>query len=237
MFRQLVALNSTRHASLRVREQAGFSFAAQVHMASLMQAEMVRAAAAYPIVFVEDRDSDGFRPMALFGLREGENVFVAADGRWLGSYIPAVIRSYPFALSRVHPDGRPAVCIDAASELVSLTEGAALFDASGAATPALEEARGYLSQLRQMQLVTNAFCRALAERNLFTPFSIRVRRGDDTLEVDGCYVVNEERLDGLPDDRLSGLRQPGWLASLYAHRVSLEQIERLEAGPVRQISA
>ncbi len=231
MFRQLVALNSTRHAGLRVREQSGFGFAARVHMAALMQPEMVRAAATYPIVFVEDREGDGFRPMALFGLREGENLFVAPDGRWLVSYVPAVIRSYPFALSRADPGGRPAVCIDAASELVSLTEGAALFDANGAATPALEAAKGYLASLRQMQAVTDAFCLALAERNLFTPFSMRVQRGAQTLEVDGCYVINEERLDGLPDDRLAGLRERGWLAALYAQVVSLQQIERLEAGP------
>lgn len=234
MFRELVALNSKRHAALRVRLQTGFEFARGVHMSALMQAELVRAAAIYPIVFVEDPDIDSFRPMALLGLREGENVYVDSDGTWLGSYIPAVIRAYPFALARAAAEGeseRFAVCIDAASELVSLTEGARLFDSAGAPTEALEQAREWLQQIREMQLRTDAFCRALAARNLFTPFAVRARRGDEALEVNGCYVINEERLDGLPDAKLFELRREGWLSSIYAHLVSLQQFERLEDGP------
>ena len=235
MFRDLVALNSKRHAALRVRPQAGFEFAKGVHMSALMQAEMVRAAALYPIVFVEDPAIDGFRPMALLGLREGENVYVDTDGSWLASYVPAVIRAYPFALARATGEGeseRFAVCIDAASDLVSLTEGARLFDSQGAPTEALEQARQWLQQIREMQLRTDVFCRALAARNLFTPFAVRARRGDETLEVNGCYVINEERLDGLPDAKLSELRSAGWLSSIYAHLVSLQQFERLEDGPL-----
>lgn len=235
MFRDLVALNSKRHAALRVRPQTGFEFAKGVHMSALMQAEMVRAAALYPIVFVEDPAIDSFRPMALLGLREGENVYVDIDGSWLASYVPAVIRAYPFALARAAGEGeseRFAVCIDAASDLVSLTEGARLFDAQGAPTEALEQARQWLQQIREMQLRTDVFCRALAARNLFTPFAVRARRGDETLEVNGCYVINEERLDGLPDAKLSELRSAGWLSSIYAHLVSLQQFERLEDGPL-----
>ena len=234
MFRELVALNSKRHAALRVRPQTGFEFARGVHMSALMQAELVRAAAIYPIVFVEDPDIDSFRPMALLGLREGENVYVDIDGTWLASYIPAVLRAYPFALALAAAEGeaeRFAVCIDAASELVSLTEGARLFDSAGAPTEALEQAREWLQQIREMQLRTDAFCRALAARNLFTPFAVRARRGDEALEVNGCYVINEERLDGLPDAKLFELRREGWLSSIYAHLVSLQQFERLEDGP------
>jgi hypothetical protein len=234
MFRELVALNSKRHAALRVRPQASFEFVRGVHMAALMQAELVRAASIYPIVFVEDPAIDSFRPMALLGLREGENVYVDTDGSWLASYVPAVIRAYPFALARAAGEGeaeRFAVCIDAASELVSLTEGARLFDAHGTPTEALEQARQWLQQIRDMQLRTDEFCRALAARNLFTPFAVRARRGDETLEVDGCYVINEERLDGLPDAKLFELRREGWLSSIYAHLVSLQQFERLEDGP------
>jgi hypothetical protein len=174
MFRELVALNSKRHAALRVRPQASFEFVRGVHMAALMQAELVRAASIYPIVFVEDPAIDSFRPMALLGLREGENVYVDTDGSWLASYVPAVIRAYPFALARAAGEGeaeRFAVCIDAASELVSLTEGARLFDAHGTPTEALEQARQWLQQIRDMQLRTDEFCRALAARNLFTPFA------------------------------------------------------------------
>ena len=231
MFRQVVPLNVRRHAGLRLRALPGFAHAAGLHMAALMQAEIVRASALYPIVFVEDRDNDTFRPMALLGLEPGENVFVDPTGHWRASYIPAVVRAYPFALARAHRPDRFTVCIDAGSELFSVADGTPLFDDAGLPTAALEEAKGYLGSLWRMQLQTDAFARALAQRNLFTPFTVSVRRDDRTLEVAGAYVVNEQRLEGLPDERLFELRQRGWLASVYAHLTSLLQMERLEAAP------
>jgi hypothetical protein len=35
----------------------------------------------------------------------------------------------------------------------------------------------------------------------------------------------------LPDAKLFELRREGWLSSIYAHLVSLQQFERLEDGP------
>lgn len=230
MFRNVVALNSYRHAGLRLRAGEGFAHASGLHMAALMQAEIVRAGALYPIVFVEDADNDTFRPMALLGLQAGENVFVDDEGRWHASYVPAVVRQYPFALARSNRPDRFTVCIDADSELFSHSEGVALFDPDGQPTAALAEAQASLGDLWRLQLHTDAFARALAERNLFTPFTVHVRRADRALEVAGAYVVNEQRLQGLPDERLSELRQRGWLASVYAHLGSLMQFERLEAG-------
>jgi len=232
MFRQVVALNVRRHAALRLRALPGFAHAAGLHMAALMQAEIVRASALYPIVFVEDRDNDTFRPMALLGLVQGENLFVDPAGQWRASYIPAVVRAYPFALARAHRPDRFTVCIDADSEQFSVTDGTPLFDDAGLPTAALEEAKGYLGSLWRMQLHTDAFARALAERNLFTPFTVGVQRGDRTLEVSGAYVINEQRLEGLPDERVLELRQRGWLSSAYAHLTSLLQMERLESAAV-----
>jgi len=230
MFREVVALNVRRHAALRLRTRPGFAHAAGLHMAALMQAEIVRASGLYPIVFVEDRENDSFRPMALLGLQQGENLFVDAGGQWRGAYIPAVVRAYPFALARAHRPDRFTVCIDAGSDMLSVSDGVPLFDDAGLPTPALEAAQAYLGDLWRMQLQTDAFARALAERNLLTPFTVAVQRGTRTLEVAGAYVVNEQRLDSLSDVRLLELRQQGWLAAVYAHRTSLLQLERLEAG-------
>jgi hypothetical protein len=234
MFREPCALNAHRHAALRLRVGSAFHYAAGLHMAALMQPEFARAGALYPIVFVEDRDNDTFRPMALLGLQPGENVFVDGEGRWCASYIPAVVRSYPFALARAHRPDRFTVCIDAASDLFSTTEGTPLFDAAGLPTAALDTAQQHLGELWRMQRQTDAFVRTLAERNLFTPLTVRVLRGEQALEVAGAYVVNEQRLDGLSDERLFALRRHGWLASVYAHLGSLLQMERLEGGaPLR----
>ncbi len=227
MFRQVVPLNPERHAALRLRPQAGYRFAASVDRSLLMQAEMIRAAASYPILFATAPGGDAFHPLALLGLEAGENLFVGADGVWRSDYVPAVIRSYPFALARAGSDGDVALCIDAASESISLTEGDPLFDGQAQPTTALESIRSHFAHLRQMQQQTDLFCRALAERNLLSPLEIRVRREGRTLELNGLFAVNEDRLEGLSDARLAPLRQARWLGAIYAHIVSLQHIQRL----------
>lgn len=197
-------------------------------MAALMQSEMVRASALYPIVFLEDRDADLFRPMALLGLREGENAFVDPQGQWRASYIPAVVRGHPFSLVGIGSDDRHALCIDLDSPCVSRDRGTALFDQEGQPTPALEEARAYFARLRQMQIATDAYARALARLNLLSPFTLRAQRREHAVELAGCFVVDASRLDGLSDLSLAALRPGGWLAATYAHLASLHQIERLE---------
>jgi len=231
MFIELMPLQPARHRALRLRRHAGFEFARRTRTVAVMVGEMVPCAGTYPIVFIEDPGGDGFRPVVLLGLAEGENGFVQPDGRWLASYIPAVVRAYPFALGRTSEPGQFALCVDAGSDLVSLTEGVSLFEADGTPSAALEQVRAWLEEMRAMQLRTDAFCRELAARNLFTPLTVRVRRAEAALQIDGCFVVNEERLDGLPDASLCELRREGWLAALYAHLVSLQQFERLESGP------
>jgi len=236
MFKRVVPLEFSRHATLRVRPAVDQAYARTLQRATVMQAEIRLAAARYPIVFVEDPETDGFRPVALFGLAPGDNVFVGADGQWRASYIPAVIRAYPFALARSGRPDRFLVCIDEASDLVSAEDGAALFRPDGQADQALEEVKAFLARLRGMQMATDAFSRALAQRNLLTPMTIQAGPADSP-PLQGCYVVNEERLDALPIEHLADLRVRGWLSTIYAHLMSLLQIERLEraAGvdPVR----
>lgn len=230
MFKRLVTLDFARHAGLRVRPVRHHTHTRELQMTIVMQAEIRRASAIYPIVFVEDRETDGFRPVALFGLAPGRNAFVNEEGQWTASYIPAVIRAYPFALARGDRADRFVVCVDEASPWLDEQDGAALFHPDGRAADSLEEVKAFLARLRQMQAATDIFTQALAERNLLTPLSVRGTDGDTPLALDGCFVVNEERLDGLPLERFAELRERGWLPAIYAHLASLLQFERLERG-------
>ena len=81
-----------------------------------------------------------------------------------------------------------------------------------------------------MQMATDGFARALVERNLLTPLTLRTD-GAEAIALQGCYVVNEERLESLPLERFAELRDLGLLPAIYAHLMSLLQIERLECMP------
>ena len=227
MFQKIVPINNQIHGSKRVKDIASFSFAAKTHIAYLTLQEFARAASIYPVVFLEDKSADGFRPVALLGLTPDQNLFVDAQGKWLASYIPAIIRRYPFALTASDQDGQFVVCIDEASSLVSDTDGAALFDITGAPTQVIDNVKQYLSELHRMEAATSQFCRFLAEHNLFTPLGMRVQDGDKTKNISGCYVINEERLGKLSDELFLSIRAKQYLPAIYAHLLSLGQTERL----------
>lgn len=225
MFEKVVPVNRERHAKTRIREIQGFGFAARFHIAYVTMHEFSRAAAVYPIVFVEDKDS--FRPVALLGLDAGENLFVGADGKWGAAYVPAIVRRYPFALAGTGTEGQYTICIDEGSDLVGTTEGSPLFDDKGEPTQVIENVKRYLSELQQMDQLTQQFAAWLKENNMFTPLNMRVRDQDKVKNIAGCYVVNEERLNNLSDEKFLELRSKRFLPAIYAQLMSLAQVERL----------
>ncbi len=226
MFQKVVPVNSQAHANKRVKEIASFEFASKFHIAYLTMQEFTRAASIFPIVFLEDKEKDEFRPVALLGLTPGQNLFVDSTGKWLASYIPAVIRRYPFTLTP-SSDGQFVVCIDEGSSLVNETEGAALFDITGAPTQVIDNVKRYLSELHQMELLTREFCRFLTEHNMFTPLNLRVQDNGAVKTIAGCYVLNEERLNNLSDELFLSIKNKRYLPAVYAHLISLAQTERL----------
>lgn len=227
MFEKLVPVNKERHAHTKIKQIDGFGFASKFHIASVMTHEFARACSAYPIVFLEDKAKDEFRPVVLLGLNAGENLFVGVDDKWRVAYVPAIIRRYPFALASTGQEGQFTVCIDEASTLVGDEEGVPLFSEAGEPSDAIENVKRYLGELQQMDVFTHAFCKYLAENNLFTPLNMRVRQVDQVKNISGCYVINEERLTNLSNDRFLELREKQYLPAVYSHLVSLAQIERL----------
>ena len=227
MFEQIVPVALERHRHKKVRNTTQFDYAAGFHIAYVTVHEFARAAATYPIVFLEDKPNDGFRPVVLMGLQPGENLFVGADGAWNASYIPAMIRRYPFALSKGTEENRFVVCVDEASTLLSDTEGAPMFDDKGEPTQVIENVKRYLSELQQMDMLTQQFSRFLLSNNLLTPLNMRVNATAQARNITGCYVINEERLNAFSDALFLEVRAKGFLPAMYAHLMSLPQIERL----------
>ena len=227
MFEKLVPVNKSRHADKKIKQVPGFGFAAGFHIASLLMHEFAHAASTYPIVFIEDKDRDSFISVALLGLEAGENLFVDAEDKWQAPYVPAIIRRYPFALAETDQEGQYSVCVDEASPLLSQDEGKALFTDEGEPSELLENVKRYLSELRGMDELTQEFCGFLAEQNMLTPLNLQVRQGDHTQSITGCYVINEERLNNLSDERFLEFRRKRYLPAVYGHLVSLAQIERL----------
>jgi len=227
MFEKIVSLSYERHQNKRVKAASDFRFASGYHIAYLTVHEFSRASAIYPILFLEDQTKAGFRPVVLMGLDPGNNLFVDAKGVWNASYIPAIIRRYPFALSRSDDQDKYIICIDEDSALISESDGELLFDEKGEPTSVVENVKQYLAELKQMDFLTQEFCTFLREQNLLTPMNMRVNSSDQIKNITGCYVINEDRLNNLSDSLFLEVRGKRYLPPIYAHLISLLQIERL----------
>jgi hypothetical protein len=91
----------------------------------------------------------------------------------------------------------------------------------------IENVKRYLSELQQMDMMTQSFTEFLVHNNLLTPLSMRVNAAEQVRNITGCYVINEERLNNFSDTKFLEIRAKQYLPAIYAHLISLPQIERL----------
>lgn len=226
MFKNIVPVTREIHGDMKLKELKDFNFAKELNVSSIMVHEFSKAASIYPIVFIEDKEKDQFRAVTLLGLEAGENLFVK-EGKWSASYVPAIIRRYPFALAKTNDEDKFTICIDEKCELLNKEEGEAIFDKEGDSSKLIEKVKHYLGELQQMEQFTDKFATFLKENNMFTPLNMKVRFKDEIKSINGAYVVNEERLSTLSDEKYLEFRKNQYIPAIYAHLGSLSQIERL----------
>jgi len=149
------------------RRYTGYAFAAGETLIPLVVAELAQAVPAMPLGFVQS--GKGFQLVAVTSLQPGGNLFVAPDGRWLGAYVPAALRGYPFRLVKPQDRADSVLCIDEASGLVvEGGQGETFFDEDGRPSKALRDAlenEAFLT-LRRSGALPVAYARLLSMNRL-----------------------------------------------------------------------
>lgn len=225
-----VPLNRTDHKNLRIKPMPNLKFARTVHSVPLTGVEFPAAARDLPILF-GGQSVDDAGPMALLGLRENENLFIDADGRWdSNAYIPAFIRRYPFVLAE-KPAGAEGddftVFLDEAYEGFNTSEGEALFKDDGSETEVLNNAVRFLGEFQQHVGRTQWFMEQLRKHNLLEPRNMRLEKDGKVINLNGLFVVNEDRLRELDEKTTHEFLREGVFGWIYAHLLSLANIDRV----------
>ncbi|HZQ71331.1 MAG TPA: SapC family protein [Burkholderiales bacterium] len=208
-------------------------FCRALNAIALSIGEFVAAARDYPIVFASLDRGRSFAPVAVLGLAQGANLFVAPSGEWQrGAYFPAFVRRYPFCISKLYVEGEPkserVVCV-AKSALGEA--GELLFDAAGAPTPRWQAAERLLREYEADLDRTALACAALARMQLFEPFTMQVfsEAREPQLKLAGMHRVSEAKLRDLKPASLKMLVNRGLMGVVYAHLHSLENFRALLA--------
>jgi hypothetical protein len=217
-----VALSREQHQSLRYNPQTSLAFSSQVNSVPLTGIEFFEASRDLPVLF--NRDGDGhYFPLALLSLKNEGHQRVDEKGEWQGSYVPAFIRRYPFALTQ---DG--TVCFDEQSTAFTGETGDALFLEEGKNSETLDRIVQFLQQYDVGTRHTREFCDALEAHQLFKPFTLQVMvAGQAPLRIDGLSILDEEKVAALPDAVVAEWFRKGWLAWIYAHLHSLGALQSL----------
>ena len=228
----VVPLDRQRHAGLGRRADAPYAWCANLNAVYLSAPEFGRAALDYPIAFAREARTGEYQPVAVLGLRSGENLFVDARGNWRADvYVPAYCRRYPFCIAEI--PGEDAV--SGARRLVCVNESALssdtpqpLFGTSGEPTPAWAPVQQLIESLEGARMQTRVLARRMEALDLLVPFdALALPRQGPCMRLQGMFRIDEQRLERIPGRDLRTLMRKGELRAVYAHLLSLENFGRL----------
>lgn len=225
----IVPISLSEFGQKRFKRYDSYAFAAKDAIVPLAVRELPRAAMVMPIAFV--KADEGFVPVAVQGLSPGKNLFVALDGRWVGRYVPAAYRGYPFLLANT-PEGKQVLCFESSSGLLSDTEGEPFFDGDKP-TQAVNDVLSFLNQVVASRQATQRICAVLQAHQLIQPWPIKLNPepGDGQSEqgrnIEGLFRIDEAALNKLDAAALHAVQQAGGLPLIYCQLLSMQHLPSL----------
>lgn len=209
---QHALLNNTQHRDLRIITDNGAAFGDNVMATVTFPGEFRNIQAHYPIVFAKSPQG-AFNPLALFGFREGQNLFLDAN-RWDATYQPMMMQRQPFLIGD-SPNGK-VIHLDLDHPRVSRTTGQPVFLEHGGNSPFLEGIGNMLAAIDEGLASNKAFLAALEEHKLLETFALDIKFRDGTENrFTGFYGIQEEVLNKLDGAVLESLHRKGYLAAIF----------------------
>jgi hypothetical protein len=208
-----VQLDNNTHRDLRVVTTRGAAWGDDVMTTPVFLSEFRNVQAHYPIVFQAADNGPGMQPVALLGLRNGENLFLDAHG-WGAAYIPLALERGPFMIGR--GGDQLTIHVDLDSPRIGRGEGEPAFLPHGATSEYLDRINTVLGAVHHGVEAIPAFVAALLRHELLESFVLDIEAADGSQNrLAGFHTINEERLAALDGPALAELHGPGWLAAIY----------------------
>ena len=225
-------LNPEQHAGLGVKQIAEpFSFLRSAHAIPVTVTEFGMAAASYPIIFVGEQ----FTPVAVMGVRSGENLYVTQDGQMDPDfYLPAFVRRYPFVFANDNNSDRLLLCIDRDAPMVTnIQPDMPLFE-NNEPTPFTQNAIEFCQEFERQRRATEEFVGIVRGLGLFEQKTVNFQSRDpqgnpvgEQQKIADYWAIDENKLNALTDDQFNQLRTNGAIGAIYAHLLSLLNWQRV----------
>jgi hypothetical protein len=222
---RLVPIDRMRNTGKAWRRPTGYGWVTKDGLLPLGWSEFAQATLAMPIGFAEQ--GGRYVPVALLTLAPGDNLFVGLNREWLGGYIPAVLRVYPFGLIREPGSELATVSIDEDSGLVvdETSENVEkFFEADGTPTATTNSIAEFLRYTEQDRTKVDLSVAALADAGVIKPWPVTVPVGNQNVTVNGLHHVDEAAFNALSDESFAKLRKASALVVAFGQMFSAGQL-------------
>lgn len=218
-YNNIAPLDKKRDIDLKLTRQSDFAFAKNTNSIAVAGFEFFEASRSFPIFFIKN-DENTYIPLAIISFRKSGHEL---GEKWEGAYVPAYMRRYPFILSA---DGVVAYDLDAPH--FQGEDGERLFTEEGEPTEQLTGLVDYLKMVDRGFKMTEEFCAAAADKELFNLFEGKVEFGSNTINLGDVHVINEKKLhDALNEAEVFEWFNKGWLAWAHAHLHSIGSLNEV----------
>ncbi|MEO0982989.1 MAG: SapC family protein [Pseudomonadota bacterium] len=224
-YNQPEPLSVEQHGALGVRRiDQPFGFLRAAHAVPVTVTEFGMVASCYPVIFVGDERT----PVAVMGVRQGQNLYVGADGSPEADYyMPAFVRRYPFVFASDNNSDRLLLCIDRKAPMVTDQPEIPFFEGSEP-SKFTQDAIEFCKEFERQRRATVDFVALAKKFDLFEQKSVafqpRDAQGNENgpqQKVADYFAISEEKLNALGQEEYMELRNNGALGAIYAHLVSL----------------
>jgi hypothetical protein len=229
-----VVISRERYGAKRLRAHENFAFLAREALAPIVSVELQAIALSMPMGFIEQ--SGRYTLVAVMSFIPGRNLFVGSDNQWLGKYIPAVFRGYPFRLLRKEGSDDFVLGIDEESQLIVDADqtGEAFYDSEGKPSASVQAMSNFLAGVERSRTATELAIAALDKAGVICPWDIRIKTGEGEKPISGLHRIDEAGLNALGDDAFLPLRKASALPIAYAQLLSMGQTAALERLAILQ---
>lgn len=223
-----VVLDNISHKDLKVITTRCEAYGDGVNFTTVMPSELRQLQSDFPLFIRKTQDSGSWEIIALFGLEQDENLFLADNG-WQAGYLPLTLERQPFLIG-FGPDDNPMVHIDMDSPRISEREGEPVFLAQGGNSPYLLRISSVLKAIHEGHEHTAAFTKTLDNLELIEPVALTVELNNgEKLTLEGLHTVNEEKVAALQGAQLSEFHGQGYLQLAHMMMASINNMSTLIA--------
>jgi hypothetical protein len=227
-----VALSKTAHADKAFLKSSTYRHAAGDMFIPLLLEELPHVLPTITMTFRKHPDhQDTFEIGALLSVIPGKNLYVAPNGRWIGGYIPAAYRGYPFAILSEAGTGKPALHYNQDSGLQvekGDPDAQPFFADDGQLTPFMKNVLNFLEQCQRGKHITQIAVNALVQNQLLIPWEIKIIKADTQSPIEAeLYRIDEPALQKLDAAVLHALSASNALYVAYAQIFSQHRLSGL----------